>query len=247
MAERLTISDVASYPRPGMDAPGLVGFTPDSSGRDLAAMRTMAGSCDRCGESMLQRASAPSSPVPERTLRCRGKKELLRERTRTRELGVASYAWARDADVPILMIPGPALRISVDGEPLRELPGAAGALTPTLSPDGTQVSFVRGGELFALALNSSSEAKQLTTGAEDGLTHGLAEYIAQEEFGPASRALVVEGQADRLSASRRTTRPRRIQLCIRAATTLMWRRIDIRSQAMENAARVPLDCGTLQW
>ena len=30
VAERLTIADVASYPRPGMDAPGMVGFTPDS-------------------------------------------------------------------------------------------------------------------------------------------------------------------------------------------------------------------------
>ena len=109
--------------------------------------------------------------------------ELLRERTRTRELGVSSYSWARESDLPVLMIPGPTVRVSVDGEPLRELAGSEGALTPTLRPDGTQMSFVRGGELFVIAANGQSKATQLTSGAEDGLTHGLADYIVQEEFG----------------------------------------------------------------
>ena len=75
------------------------------------------------------------------------------------------------------------MRVSVDSEPLRDLDGTQGALTPTLSPDGAQLSFVRAGELHVMAVDGSSEARQLTSGAEDGLTHGLADYIAQEEFG----------------------------------------------------------------
>ena len=182
MAERLTISDVAGYPRPGMDAPGMVGFTPDSSAltwlhaADGGLVRSLWRiDIDTGARSVI---AGPGSDGPMSR-----EEELLRERTRTRELGVASYSWARDAEVPVLMIPGPTVRISVDGEPLRELAGSEGALNPTLSPDGTQLSFARGGELFVTAVDGKPQPKQLTSGAEDGLTHGLADYIAQEEFG----------------------------------------------------------------
>ena len=182
VAERLTITDVASYPRPGMDAPGMVGFTPDSSAvtwlhaADGGLVRSLWRIDVKTGERTVIAGPGADTPMSR-------EEELLRERTRTRELGVASYSWARESAAPVLMIPGPTVRVSVDGEALRELPDSEGALTPTLSPDGTQLSFVRGGELFVLAVDGSSKARQLTTGAEDGLTHGLADYIAQEEFG----------------------------------------------------------------
>ena len=182
VADRLTISDVATYPRPGMDAPGMVGFTPDSSAinwlhaDDGGLVRSLWRIDVQTGERSVLAGPAAVAPMSR-------EEELLRERTRTRELGVSAYAWARDSQSPVLMIPGPTLRISVGGEPLRELAGSEGAITPTLSPNGTQLSFVHGGELFVLAVDGSSEARQLTSGAQDGLTHGLADYIAQEEFG----------------------------------------------------------------
>ena len=165
-----------------MDAPGMVGFTPDSSAMtwlhaaDGGLVRSLWRIDVQSGERSVIAGPGADSPMSR-------EEELLRERTRTRELGVSSYSWARESDLPVLMIPGPTVRVSVDGEPLRELAGSEGALTPTLSPDGTQMSFVRGGELFVIAVSGQSEATQLTSGAEDGLTHGLADYIAQEEFG----------------------------------------------------------------
>ncbi|MDE2967673.1 MAG: DPP IV N-terminal domain-containing protein [Chloroflexota bacterium] len=182
MAERLTISDVATYPRPGMDAPGLVGFSPDSSAvnwlhaEDGGLVRSLWRIDVESGERTVIAGPGADAPMSR-------EEELLRERTRTRELGVSSYSWARDSNVPVLMIPGLIVRISVDGETLRDLPGSEGALTPTLSPDGTQLSFVRAGELFVLGVDGQSAPRQLTSGSEDGLTHGLADYIAQEEFG----------------------------------------------------------------
>ncbi|MYD54852.1 MAG: prolyl oligopeptidase family serine peptidase [Chloroflexi bacterium] len=182
VAERLTISDVATYPRPGMDAPGMVGFTPDSSAvtwlhaGDGGLVRSLWRIEIESGERSVIAGPGADAPMSR-------EEELLRERTRTRELGVSSYSWARESEVPLLMIPGPTVRISVDGASLVELPGSEGALTPTLSPDGTQLSFVRGGELLVMRVDGQSEPKQLTSGAEDGLTHGLADYIAQEEFG----------------------------------------------------------------
>ena len=182
MAERLTISDVATYPRPGMDAPGMIGFSPDSSAVNWlhaaggGLVRSLWRIDVQSGERSVVAGPGADAPMSR-------EEELLRERTRTRELGVASYSWARESEVPVLMIPGPTVRISVDGEPLRELSGTEGALTPTLSPDGTQLSFVRDGELFVIDTDGGTDATQLTSGAEDGLTHGLADYIAQEEFG----------------------------------------------------------------
>ncbi|MCY3571429.1 MAG: DPP IV N-terminal domain-containing protein [Chloroflexi bacterium] len=182
MAERLTISDVATYPRPGMDAPGMVGFTPDSSAvtwlhaGEGGLVRSLWRIEIESGERSVIAGPGADAPMSR-------EEELLRERTRTRELGVSSYSWARESEVPLLMIPGPTVRISVDGASLGELPGSEGALTPTLSPDGTQLSFVRGGELLVMGVDGQSKPRQLTSGAEDGLTHGLADYIAQEEFG----------------------------------------------------------------
>ena len=182
MAERLTISDVATYPRPGMDAPGMIGFTPDSRAvtwlhaADGGLVRSLWRIDIETGECSVIAGPGADAPMSR-------EEELLRERTRTRELGVGSYSWASDSEKPVLMIPGPVVRVSVNGEPLRELDGTQDALTPTLSPDGTQLSFVRAGELHVIGVDGEGVAEQLTSGAEDGLTYGLADYIAQEEFG----------------------------------------------------------------
>lgn len=60
------------------------------------------------------------------------------------------------------------------------------ALDPQLSPDGQLVAFVRAGDLFCVHIGEGetpSEEKQLTWGGHPPeVTHGLAEYVAQEEM-----------------------------------------------------------------
>ena len=93
VAERLTISDVATYPRPGMDAPGMVGFTPDSAAvtwlhaDDGGLVRSLWRIDVETGERSVIAGPGADAPMSR-------EEELLRERTRTRELGVASYSWA---------------------------------------------------------------------------------------------------------------------------------------------------------
>lgn len=112
--------------------------------------------------------------------------KLRRERIRERALGITRYQHAAA---------GRTLLVSLGGEwwveRVRE--GAAlgeglhkllepGALEAQLSPDGTQVAFIRGAELFVIDIDSGQE-RQLTFGAaEKGVSRGLAEYIAQEEM-----------------------------------------------------------------
>lgn len=54
-------------------------------------------------------------------------------------------------------------------------------LDPSLSPDGKQLACVRNGEVYVTNLSSGDE-RQLTSGAGGSITHGTAEFVAQEEM-----------------------------------------------------------------
>jgi len=168
-----------------MAIPGSILFTPD--GRAVTYLFSEGGSlvrslwrCDiETGERTVLAGPSPASADEGRLSR---EEELRRERARLRELGVTHYQFARDASPSVLLVPmDGALHVQIGDEPLRELEGTTGALDARLSRDGRRVAFVREGELFVASLDGGAP-RQLTTGAEDGLTHGVAEFIAQEEL-----------------------------------------------------------------
>jgi len=101
---------------------------------------------------------------------------LRRERQRQRETGVTDYRWAGRAPVMLVPLQGDLYRVE-NGQSTRIATG--GVVDPKLSRDGRRAFFVRAGELFVV---DASGERQLSDGAEPGLSHGLAEYIAQEEL-----------------------------------------------------------------
>jgi dipeptidyl-peptidase-4 len=181
----LTLEQVAQYPRPGMNVPGRWGFTPD--GKSVTYLFSPGGTLVRglwardiaSGEERLL-AGPPPASVNEDTLT--REEELRRERARLRELGVTDYQWAKSSDRPLLLVPsGGGLQVSVDGNPLLTLPGSHGAIAPRLSADGSQVAFVRNGDLFVASV-VNGEPLRITFGGDEAFTHGLAEFVAQEEL-----------------------------------------------------------------
>ncbi|MGH2632637.1 MAG: S9 family peptidase, partial [Tepidiformaceae bacterium] len=183
--EHLTLADVARQPRPGTVVPARLGFTPD--GRGVTYLFSEGGNLVRSlwrfdiatGERRVLAGPPPASTSEGQLSR---EEELRRERARLRELGVTDYQFARDADPAVLLVPGGGrLYVSIAGAPASELEGGEGAIDPRLSSDGTQVAFVREGEVYVLPV-TGGEPTRLTFGAEDGLTNGLAEFIAQEEL-----------------------------------------------------------------
>jgi dipeptidyl-peptidase-4 len=183
--EALTIEQVARFPRPGMVVPSRLGFTPDSTA--VTYLFSEEGSLvlslwryDIAAGRRRALAGPPPASTDERRLSL--DEELKRERARLREVGVTSYQFAREASPQVLLVPGGGrLYVGIGDEAPREVPGAQGASDPALDNQGSRIAFVRDGDLHVVDV-SGANLRRLTEGAEDGLTNGLAEFIAQEEL-----------------------------------------------------------------
>ena len=189
MAE-LTAADVARYPLPGANPPAAVAFSP--SGRYLSFLWSPEHSLRRdlfvldleTGERRTPLAAGAGVTEENLTL----EERLRRERARDLGQGVTSAAWAEEG-ADRLLVPRPdGLHVldAPDFEDRLAVPLTAGAppmLDPQLSPDGTRVAFVQDDEV-AVADLATGAVRQLTDGARGtGRTHGLAEFVAQEEMG----------------------------------------------------------------
>jgi dipeptidyl-peptidase 4 len=115
------------------------------------------------------------------------KAELERKRVSAR--GLVSYALSDDGKTIVTPLSGRLYRLDVPallaGRPAEQavkLLPPTGVLDSRLSPDGKVISYVKGWDLYVLELATGKE-RRLTTGGSERVTHGLAEFVAQEEMG----------------------------------------------------------------
>ena len=182
---RLTIADLARFPRPGTLVPQRFRFTKD--GRwlfylwsETFDLRLSLWALDlRTGE---RRVVAGPKPEQVDESRLSLEEQLRRERERQRAVGITTYALASEAAEPTLLWPTPeGLMVSRGlGEP-RLLPGTRGALDATLSPTGERVAFHRDGGLWVMELEGE-EPRPVAMPEAEGVTYGAAEFVAQEEL-----------------------------------------------------------------
>jgi dipeptidyl-peptidase-4 len=187
----LTLEQVARYPRPGMAIPARFAFTPD--GRAVTFLASAEGGLVRSlwrhdiasGERQVLAGPDAGATSEEDLSR---DEELRRERKRLRELGVTDYHFAREAEPPVLAVPSSAgVSVAVGDGELQAVAGTDAVIDALLSPDGRRLAFVRDGDLYVLDMPADGRAiagdpRRLTADAEDGLTNGLAEFMAQEEL-----------------------------------------------------------------
>jgi dipeptidyl-peptidase-4 len=182
----LDAATVAKRPAPGTVVPGGIEFTHD--GKSLVYLKSESDSLNR----VLWRVEVAKGSTPRVVARPPGsgntdvnvsKEEALRrERMRVVDTGITSVVRAAKADVAVIPLNSD-LYIQRGTGPLERLTETqAPEIDPKLNADGTKVAFVREKELFVLDIATRKET-QLTHGAADGLSHGLADFNAEEEMG----------------------------------------------------------------
>lgn len=112
--------------------------------------------------------------------------EARRERQRIAALrGIVEYQWAPDSRALLFPLSGDLYHYDLmrpSNEALRRLTATESYETDSqYSPQGRYVSFIRDQDLHAVEVATGAE-RRLTTGGGGLISHGVAEFIAQEEM-----------------------------------------------------------------
>jgi dipeptidyl-peptidase 4 len=103
-----------------------------------------------------------------------------RERRRLTAKGIAGYLLVEGGATALVPLSGKLYAVDVATGHVRTL-GGSGQIDPQPSPDGKWIASVIGGEVNVQSL-AGGAPKAITTGATALVTHGLAEFIAEEEL-----------------------------------------------------------------
>ncbi|MES2571391.1 MAG: DPP IV N-terminal domain-containing protein, partial [Verrucomicrobiota bacterium] len=103
-----------------------------------------------------------------------------RERARVTTRGFTRFDLSKDASRLLVTLSGKLYVITRADLKVNALPGT-NWIDPHFSPDGTAVAAVSGGELHVIEL-ATNTSHALTSGATETLSHGAAEFVAQEEM-----------------------------------------------------------------
>ena len=183
----LTLERVARYPPPGSRIPTTFRFTHDGKALYFLASEGAAVERSLVREDVAtgERQLIARPPQEGATTGLTSEEVLRRERRRIQEKGITLYGLAAEADVAVFDWRGDVYLARAGKEPSRLTETSSSEIDPQVSPDGTRVAFARDGELYVMDLATRAETR-LTLGARDGVFHGIAEYIAQEEMERAS-------------------------------------------------------------
>lgn len=183
----IPVEAVATYPLPGTVLPNAVRFSPDNE------WITFLDSQDNSLTNQLYRLHlvsgkqellADSADIGSTEENLSLEAKLHRERLRQRSLGITQYAWGKLGHI-LIPLPTGLYILDEPGQSLRLLVSAnAGTIqNGRFSPNGQFVTYVQHDEIHLVSAEGGASIP-LTFGAKEaGKTHGLAEYIAQEEMG----------------------------------------------------------------
>ena len=105
-----------------------------------------------------------------------------RERQRISVGGFTDFQLSDDSNLILVSLSGKLYVVNRASGKITPLnTGTGDVLDPKFSPDSKKVSYVQNNDLFVWNLDAG-RAEQITTGGTDIVTHGLAEFVAQEEM-----------------------------------------------------------------
>jgi dipeptidyl-peptidase-4 len=102
-----------------------------------------------------------------------------RERTRTATRGVVDISVSDDGKFAMVPLGGTLYLIDRSTHTHRVINPEGAVYDPQLAPNGKSIAFVRNGDLWL----AGGDAPRRLTAHPDGIEYGVAEFVAQEEFG----------------------------------------------------------------
>ncbi|MET9802191.1 prolyl oligopeptidase family serine peptidase [Streptomyces sp. NPDC006368] len=123
-----------------------------------------------------------------------------RERSREGAGGIVGYAVDQAVELAAFALSGRLYVAELRAGTARELPVRGPVIDPRPSPDGRHIAYVAGGALRVTAVEGGGD-RALAEPEADGVTYGLAEFIAAEEMGR-SRGFWWAPGSDRLLVAR---------------------------------------------
>jgi dipeptidyl-peptidase-4 len=104
-----------------------------------------------------------------------------RERQRITAGGLVSFELSRDGRHVLVPLSGQLYWVEWKTGESRRLPTGPGITDPKLSPDGSRVAYVRDHDVWTVPIDGGRESR-VTRGGTAEVTHGEAEFVAQEEM-----------------------------------------------------------------
>ena len=104
------------------------------------------------------------------------KMQRERDRSVAGSTGIATYDWSPDGKSILVPVDGDLYLAGPDGKVTRLTDTPGGELNGVVSPKSGFVSYVRGGNLFVQPMGGKE--RQLTQGASDTVSWGVAEFVA---------------------------------------------------------------------
>jgi dipeptidyl-peptidase 4 len=104
-----------------------------------------------------------------------------RERVRETAAGIVAYATDKDATTAVFALGGQVYSVRLDNAAAapKLVPSKTPALDPRIDPTGRSVAYVHAGALYCVDLEAGDD---VLVAREEGVTFGLAEFIAAEEM-----------------------------------------------------------------
>ncbi|UXY29714.1 S9 family peptidase [Streptomyces sp. HUAS TT20] len=128
-----------------------------------------------------------------------------RERSREGGAGIVGYATDAALELASFALSGRLFTAELRAGTARELPVPGPVIDPRPAPDGRHVAYVAGGALRVVGAEGEGD-RALAEPDADGVTYGLAEFIAAEEMGRA-RGFWWAPESDRLLVARADDTP----------------------------------------